>query len=173
MTARTKIILSSFSLAIAAAMAPAAPALAQTSIGVGAQVKDVSGGTVGTITSVEGDSVILRTDRHDARLAAESFAVTEGGLVLGMTQAELNAEIDKAEGDLARMVAPGAAIRDTAGAMVGTIETVEGDLATVKLPNVSVQLPVSAFAAGEQGLVIGMTVAEIEAQVAATQTTTN
>lgn len=169
MTARTKIILSALSIAVAGSMASAAPALAQASasISAGAVVKDVDGGTVGTISSVDGEFVILKTDRYEARLPASSFTAAEGHYLFGMTQAQLNAEVEKAQIDPATLLTAGAAVHDTSGGLVGTVEAVDGGLATLKLSSISVKLPVSAFAANEQGLVIGATAAELEAQAAA------
>lgn len=167
MSARIRIIFSSLSLAIAASMTPATPALAQSAISAGAQVKDTNGGTVGTVTSVDGQFVILKTDKHEVRLPVNSFTAADGHYLFGMTQAQLNAEVEKAVVDPADLLKAGAIVRDASGGLVGTIETVDAGLATVKLATVSVKLPVSAFAAGPQGLVIGMTAAELEAQAAA------
>src|SRR5688572_5968087 len=52
---------------------PAAPAAAQAAVQAGAVVKDPQGGEVGTIASVEGDQVVLRTDRHQARIPAAAI----------------------------------------------------------------------------------------------------
>lgn len=167
MTARTKIILSAISMAVAGSLAPAALAQAPASISAGAVVKDVDGGAVGTISSVDGEFVILKTDKYEARLPVSSFTAAEGHYLFGMTQAQLNAEVEKAQIDPATLMTAGAVVRDTAGGLVGTVEAVDSGLATVKLSTTSVKLPVSAFAANEQGLVIGATAAELEAQAAA------
>lgn len=169
MTARTRIILSSLSLALAASMAPAAPALAQAtaSVAAGAQVKDTSGGLVGTVSSVDGEFLILKTDKHEVRLPVASFTAAEDHLLFGMTQAQLNAEVEKAKVNPADLMIAGAVVHDTSGGLVGTIEKVDAGLATLKLSSTSVKLPVSAFAANQQGLLLGMTAAELEAQAAA------
>jgi preprotein translocase subunit YajC len=162
-----RIILSSLSLAIAAAL-PVQPAFAQAaSVAAGAKVSDTNGGEVGTVTSVDGEFVIVKTDKHEVRLPANSFTATESGLLFGMTQAQLNAEIEKAKINPVDLLKAGAEVRDTAGGLIGTIEAVEGDLATVKLAKLSVKLPVSVFGAGPDGLVLGTTAAELEAQAAA------
>jgi preprotein translocase subunit YajC len=167
LTARAKIILSSLSLVVAAAGMAAQPAAAAAPITAGTVVKDTNGGQVGTVASVDGEFLIVKTDKHEVKLPKASFTATDSGLLFGMTQAQLNAEVEKAKVDPAELLKAGAVVRDTAGGVVGTVETVEADLATVKLPTTSVQLPVSAFAADAQGLVIGVTAAELEAQVSA------
>lgn len=167
LTARTKLILSSISFAIAAAAIPAQPALAQATIAAGVKVNDTQGAPVGTVTSIDGDFVILKTDKHEVRLPKNSFTPTDDALLFGMTQAQLNAEVEKAQVDPADLLKAGAQVRDTAGGLVGTIEAVEAEFATLKLTALSVKLPISAFGATAEGLVIGTTAAELEAQAAA------
>lgn len=57
----------------------------------------------------------------------------------------------------------GAAVSDTSGNPVGTIESVSGDLAVVSTGTNKVSLPVSAFGQGEKGPVIAMTKAQLDA----------
>ena len=172
MTAKARIILSSLSLAVAAAGLSAQPAFAQAaSITVGTVVKDTQGGNVGTVTSVDGEYLVVKTDKHEVRLPKVSFTATAEGALFGMTQAQLNAEVEKSVIDPATLLKAGAQVRDTAGGVVGTIEAVEAELATIKLPSASVKLPVASFAADSEGLVIGATAAELEAQVSAATAT--
>ena len=63
-------------------------------------------------------------------------------------------------------VAVGAAVSDTSGNPVGTIEAVEGDLAVLSTGTNKVSLPISSFGAGEKGPVLGMTKAEVDAAAA-------
>ena len=77
---------------ILAVTVPAASAAAQS---VGMAVTDVNGGPVGTVTGVNGDVVTVKTDRLEANLPKASFTPHEGKLLVGMTQAELNAAIEK------------------------------------------------------------------------------
>jgi hypothetical protein len=60
-------------------------------------------------------------------------------------------------------VKAGAAVSDTSGNPVGTIESVSGDLAVVSTGANTVSLPVSAFGQGEKGPVIAMTKAQLDA----------
>lgn len=60
-------------------------------------------------------------------------------------------------------VKAGAAVSDTSGNPVGTIESLNGDLAVVSTGSNKVSLPVSAFGQGEKGPVIAMTKAQLDA----------
>jgi hypothetical protein len=80
-------------LAVAAPLAPAA-AQAQAAINVGMQVADSAGGAVGSVAAVKGDNLLIKTDKHEVLLPKTSFSVSEGKLLFGMTQAQLNAEIE-------------------------------------------------------------------------------
>jgi preprotein translocase subunit YajC len=157
-------LLASASLALAA---PLTPALAQAAGGfaVGTLVTDANGGPVGTVTAVNGDVVTIRTDKLEANLSKSSFAVNDGKLLVGMTQAELNAAIeqDKATADAA--LAVGAAVKDNAGAAAGTIDAIDAEFVTIKLASgKSVRLPRTGIAGSVNGAVIGGTAAELEAQ---------
>ena len=61
-------------------------------------------------------------------------------------------------------VTTGATVVDSAGAPVGTIESVADDMAVIATGTAKVRVPVTALTAGEKGLTIGMTKAELEAQ---------
>ena len=63
-------------------------------------------------------------------------------------------------------VAVGAAVSDTSGNPVGTIEEVNGDLAVLSTGTHKVSLPISSFGAGAKGPVLGMTRAEVDAAAA-------
>jgi hypothetical protein len=63
-------------------------------------------------------------------------------------------------------VAAGQAVVDTAGAPVGTIEAVNNGVATLSTGTTKVGVPVTSFAMGPKGPVIGLTKAEIEAKAA-------
>ncbi len=63
-------------------------------------------------------------------------------------------------------VAAGAQVSDAQGGAVGTIESVSGGNAVVSTGTAKAALPLSAFAQGPNGLIIGMTKAELEAAIA-------
>ncbi len=147
----------------AAALLPlAAPALAQSALRVGATVTDPQGGTVGTITAINGPNLTLRTDRHEAQLPVTSFTATESAVLFGMTQAALNAAIEAAEARAQAAFAVGAVVRDRDGAELGPIQALDAETVTIRLSNGLVRLPRSALAAGPQGLVTGATLAELQ-----------
>ena len=83
---------------------------------VGTQVLDANGGPVGTVTAVNGDVVTVKTDKLEANLSKASFAQQEGKLLIGMTQAELNAAIEKDKAAAEASLAVGAPVKDSAGA---------------------------------------------------------
>ena len=95
MNFRSKLILIGLA-ATAAAFQPAAAQTAPAAAGftAGAKVADTAGGEVGTITSVDGDFVILKTDKHEVRLPKTSFTAHEGGFIMAMTRDQVNACVE-------------------------------------------------------------------------------
>lgn len=157
-------------LLLATSMAAVAmqPASAQTGISAGAKVSDTQGGEVGTITRVDGQYVILKTDRHEVRLPTTSFTAHEGGFLIGMTRDQLNAEVDKTLAQANLKVAVGATVTGSQGGVVGTIEALDDQFVTVKLTSGKmVRLPRKSVGPGQNGALIGMTVAELEAAAGA------
>jgi preprotein translocase subunit YajC len=165
MTFRNKLFLTMIPLALIAA-----PAVAQTAaaFSAGAKVSDTQGGEVGTITSVDGEFVIVKTDRHEVRLPKASFTAHNGGFIMAMTRAQLNAEVDKAQAQALANLAAGAAVAGSDGGSVGTIDAIDAEFVTVKLSSGKlVRLPRSAVSANASGAVVGMSVAELEAAAGA------
>lgn len=141
----------------------AAPAQAQS---VGMQVVDTSGGNVGLVSKIDANLVTVRTDRHEVALPKASFTPHEGKLLFGMTQAELNAATDKSLAEAAAALQPGATVKGSAGASVGTIDSIDADFVTIKLESEKlVRIPRAGIAAGAEGAVIGMTAQELAAHV--------
>jgi len=149
-----------------ASLALASPAFAQAGgFTVGAQVLDSSGNPVGTISAINGDVVTVKTDKVEAPLGKASFAQQDGKLYIGNTQAELNALVEQANAAAAASLAVGAPVKDSAGATAGTIEAIDAEFVTLKLASgKSVRLPRNGIAGSAQGAVIGLTVADLEAQ---------
>lgn len=170
MTARKKLILSTLPIALFAsgpAIQPAFAQAAQASIAAGAQVKDTAGGDVGTVTSVDGQFVVLKTDRHEVRLPVSSFTAHQGHFIMAMTRDQLNAEVDKTKAAASANLVAGATVTGSQGGTVGTIDAIDDQFVTVKLTSGKmVRLPRKAIAAAPTGGVIGMTVAELEAAAA-------
>lgn len=146
-------------LALAAVSVPAAAAVT-----AGAIVKDTAGGEVGTILKVEGDQLVLKTDKHEVRLPVASFTATDGGALFGMTRAQLNAEVDKAEAAAAAQIVAGASVKGPTGAEVGKIEAVDAQFVTLKLASgATVRALRTAFAGGPAGPVTSLTADQLEA----------
>ncbi|HYC95954.1 MAG TPA: hypothetical protein VEB39_09690 [Sphingomicrobium sp.] len=149
-----------------ASLALASPAFAQAGgFTVGAQVLDSSGNPVGTISAINGDVVTVKTDKVEANLGKASFAQQDGKLYIGNTQAELNALVEQANAAAAASLVVGAPVKDSAGAAAGTIEAIDAEFVTLKLASgKSVRLPRNGIAGSASGAVIGVTVADLEAQ---------
>jgi preprotein translocase subunit YajC len=147
-----------------ASLALASPAFAQTGgFTVGTQVLDSSGGTVGTVTAISGDVVTVKTDKLDANLGKASFAEQDGKLYIGMTQADLNAAVEKDQAAAEASLAVGAEVKDSAGASAGTIEAIDAEFVTIKLASgKSVRIPRTGIAGSANGAVIGLTAADLE-----------
>lgn len=162
-------LFATLALAPLASVLPAAPAMAQTgTVTVGMQVVDVSGGLVGTVNAIRGNVLTIKTDKHEVALPRESFTLTAGKLLFGMTQAELNAATEKTLAEAAAQMVAGAEVKGTGGAHVGTLESVNNEVATIKLDSGRlVQIPRSGVVAGPEGIVIGVTAAQLEAQLEA------
>ena len=140
--------------------APAAAASA-VNVAVGATVSDTSGQPVGTIESVTGGNAVLSTGAAKASIPVSSFAKGTGGLVIGITKADLEAQV--AQASKPQQIAAGMAVSGPQGAPVGKVEAVTGDMVTVATANSKAQLPKTAFAQGPNGLVIGLTAEQLDA----------
>jgi hypothetical protein len=147
----------------------AAPAVAQAqaAIGVGMQITDASGGAVGTVTAVKGDNLLVKTDKHEVLLPKASFAVSDGKLLFGMTQAQLDAEIEKNLAASSAAIVAGATVKGSAGTQVGTIESVAGGKATIALQNgKKIAVPEEGLRGNSDGSVtIGYSSEQLEALV--------
>lgn len=150
-------------------LAVAAPAFAQASGGpaVGMQVVDTKGGAVGTVEALKGDNVLVKTDKHEALLPKNSFAVSDGQLYFAMTQAELDAEIEKHVAAAQASVAAGATVKGLSGIELGKIDSVSDDALVIALSSGNkVELNKSGVRGNADGSVtIGLTAEQLEAQV--------
>jgi hypothetical protein len=162
-------------IALAAACGLSAAALPATvptqtaapGIAAGMEVVDRAGNPVAQVDSVDGDFLVVRTDRHPARLPRSSFTPYQGKLLFGMTRDQLNAEIERDVAAAQARIAPGAPVRGTGGAVAGTIETVGQDYVVVRLVSgEKVRLPRTSLAPGPDGAVMGVTAAQLRELVA-------
>jgi len=141
------------------ATAPARP----ITISPGVQVVDVAGNPVGTVQSVRGSELILKTDRHEVRLPITSFTPDKGKLVFGMSREALNRSADAL---LAKALLPGAAVHGKNGALIGHIDAIDEQFVTVELQSGEpIRLPRASVGPGRNGAVLGITTAELEEMV--------
>lgn len=149
-------------------IAPVAPVM--TTFGIGMDVVDGQGVAVGVLTAVAADSVTVKTDRHQAQLPKSSLTISDGKALFGMTQAELNASVEKSLASTATAaLAIGAEVKGKGGTPIGTVDSATGDSVTIKLAGgQKISIPRSGIAIGADGSgTIGITAAELEAQVRA------
>ena len=151
----------------AVGIAIASPAAAQAGPTVGMQVTDAAGGTVGTVTAIKGDNIQVKTDKHDALLPKSSFTVANGKLLFGMTQAQLDAEIEKSLAAANSAIVAGATVNGTGGTKVGTIDAVADGKVTITLEDgKKIAVPQEGLRGNTDGTVtIGYTAAQLEALV--------
>jgi preprotein translocase subunit YajC len=129
----------------------------------GTQVVDVGGNIVGTVQSVQGNFLVIKTDRHEVRLPTSSFTPDKGKLLFGMTREALNLATDAM---LAKAFLPGAEVRGKNGTLAGHIEAINEEFVTVELEGgQSIRLPRDSVAPGSAGAVLGITVAELRQMV--------
>lgn len=72
------------------AMAPVTEA-DPTDFRAGLQVRDVEGGLVGTVESVDSEGAVVNTGNRRAKLPFASFGKNESGLVISLSRSELEA----------------------------------------------------------------------------------
>lgn len=156
-------------LALAAALACAAPVAAPaqtapaTAIMPGMTVVDPSGATVGMITSVKGDQLVLKTDKHEVQLPASSFTPSKGKLLFALTQSQLNTQTEQAMADANAKLVVGTKVYGDSGALVGTITAIDDQLFTLQLTGGKViRMPLTAIAPRAEGAVLGITAAELQ-----------
>jgi preprotein translocase subunit YajC len=158
-----------FGTLAAAGLAIAAPALAQAPAGVtvGMQVTDANGGPVGTVTAIQGSNLLIKTDRHEALLPGTSFTPADGKLLFGMTQAQLDSEIDKSMAAANAAIVAGATVKGTGGADVAKIDSVADGKVTMTLQSgKKIAVPQEGLRGNPDGTVtIGYTAEQLDALV--------
>jgi preprotein translocase subunit YajC len=147
----------------------AAPAAAQAPAGinVGMLVTDAAGGRVGTVAAINGDNLLIKTDKHEVMLPKASFTAAEGKLFFGMTQAQLDAEIEKNLAAASASVAAGATVKGLTGTAVGKIDSIADGNATISLESGKlIQVQQTALRGNPDGSVtIGYTAEQLAALV--------
>ncbi|MES2903834.1 MAG: hypothetical protein V4696_06595 [Pseudomonadota bacterium] len=165
------------SLALAVAMLPAMasaqaptsnPAAAAGAPVVGMAVVDAKGGAVGTITALAADGVTVKTDRHLAVIPRSGVIVNKDKAIIGMTQVELNAQIEMAIAAAPKLeLAVGGTVKGSAGTSIGTLDAVSAESVTIKLSDGKlIAIPRTSIAAESGGGgKIALTAAQLDAMV--------
>lgn len=158
----------------AAGIAIAVPAAANAQAGIapGMQVTDAAGGRVGTVSAINGDNLLIKTDKHEVMLPKTSFTAAEGKLLFGMTQAQLDAEIEKNLAAASASVVAGATVNGVGGTPLGKIEALADGNATITLDGGrKIQVQQSALRGNPDGTVtIGYTADQLKALLATPET---
>jgi preprotein translocase subunit YajC len=152
-----------FSVIAASAFALSTPAFAQA-IAPGMQVVDSAGAAVGTVKSVDGDNVLVKTDKHEVQIPKTSFAVDAGKLLFGMTQEQLNAAAEKSMATANASIVAGATVKGIGGSEIGKIDSVADGKVTIALSaGQKIQVPDSGVRGNPDGTVtIGFSSAQIQ-----------
>jgi hypothetical protein len=147
----------------------ATPTLA--AITVGATVKDTNGGVVGTVTKLAGDNVVVDTGTHKVTIPIQSFADTPQGPLLALTKSQLDASVEQAEAAqkarLANAIQPGATLRGSQGAVLGSIAALDGEFVMVQGEVGQARIPKADLYLAADGLHFGMTAAQFAEAVKA------
>jgi len=161
-----RIILGTFAAAGLLLAAPAA-AQPQAAITVGMQVTDASGAPVGTVAGINGSNLLIKTAKHEAQIPRASFSVSNGKLLFGMTQAQLDAQIEQSSAAASASIAAGASVKGVGGAAIGTIDSVADGNVTITLQDgKKIAVPQTGLRGNSDGTVtIGLTAAQLDARV--------
>ena len=147
------------------ALALSAPAFAQA-MSPGMQVTDPNGGAVGSVKAVQGDNLLINTGAHEVLLPKASFTAANGKLLFGMTQAQLNAEIEKTQAAAKASVAAGASVKGLQGTEIGKIESVtDSDVIIALSSGKKIQVGRNGVRGNADGTVtVGLTAEQLNAQ---------
>nr|WP_314442868.1 hypothetical protein [uncultured Sphingomonas sp.] len=153
-------------LAAAAALALASPSAASAQaapIAPGTQIVDTAGNPVGSVTSVTGDQVVVKTDKVEVQLPATSFTPNEGKLLFALTREQLNTQTQQALAEANAKLVAGTSVYGQNGTLAGTIEAIDAETVTVKLTGGKlIRMPRASIAPGPQGAVLGVSAAELQ-----------
>ena len=150
----------------------AAPAAATAAPTVGATIFDSAGVSLGTVDSVTPQAIVINTGTAKVPVPPTSIGKTGKGFAMAMTKADLDAAVAGAQAQAQAAVkaklVPGGSVSGINGSPVGTIKAADAQSVTITTAKGEAKLPVSAFSANASGqLIIGMTAADLEAQIAA------
>lgn len=168
-----KSILTAVSAIAMAVAVPTAPAMAQDAATVQPGMTVVNANddsVVGTVTALKDGNVVVKTDKYEVALPANSFTPNEGKLLFAMSQADLNAAVEADMAKAKAALAAGAHVMSQDGVHVGTLEAIDDQYATIALSDGGkIKIPANGVAGSPNGAVIGLTAAQLKAQTAAGQ----
>lgn len=158
--------------ALAQAAAPAqAPATGAATVATGATVYDTTGGVVGTVESTDGTNAVVNTGTVKAAIPLTSLGKGAQGPVLAMTKAQLEAAAGQqqaqASADFKSKLVPGATVYGSGGTQLGTIKSVNASGVTLTTTDGDAVLPATGFGPGPQGVMLGMTAAQLKSAMTA------
>jgi preprotein translocase subunit YajC len=144
----------------------AAPVAAQS---VGMQIVDTTGNPVGSVTAINGDNLQVKTDKHEVLLPKSSFTVDGGKLLFGMTQVQLDAEIEKSEAVSNAAVVAGATVKGLQGTEIGKIDSVsDSDVVIALTSGKKIQVARNGVRGNPDGTVtVGLTADQLDGAGAA------
>ncbi len=156
--------------------APAQPATGTTATvtaatpTIGATVYDPAGTPAGTIKTVDAQSVLIATGTNDVAVPLSAIGSSPKGVTVTLTRAQLDAAAAEAKTAAAAQVkaqlVPGTSVRSLNGsAVLGTIKATDAEFVTLTTAKGDVKLPVTGFAAGPNGVILGLTAAQFDAVV--------
>ena len=159
---------------VAATLASAAPALAQTapaSVTAGATVYGPDGNEVGTVDKVSGTTAIVNTGKHSAALPTSAFGKNDKGLLVSMSKDQLDAAVEaaeaKASGALDTALVAGATVHSSDGQPMGTVKAISPEgVVTIDNAGSVFSLKKDAFTTDAQGLALRATKAAVDEAVA-------
>jgi hypothetical protein len=136
-------------------------------ITIGMKVTDSSGAAVGSVVGLKDSNLLIRTDKHDALLPSSSFTIDGGKLLFGMTQAQLDTQIEQSLAAASSAIVAGATVKGLAGTAVGTIDSVADGNVTIALQDgKKIAVPQAGLRGNTDGSVtIGFSAAQLEALV--------
>ena len=151
----------------AAGLFLAAPAVAQAGITPGMQITDATGAPVGTVKAVQGSNLLITTGKHEVLLPSASFTADHGKLLFGMTQAQLNGQIEQSLAAANASIVAGATVKGISGTPVGTIESIADGNVTITLQSgKKIAVPQSGLRGNaDHTVTIGYSAAQLEAMV--------
>ena len=155
-----KKIITALGVGALVAIAPVTPAMAQA-----LEIVDPAGNKVGYMVSMDTETglITLKTDKYEVQLPKGSFTPNGETLMFSMTQAELNAEVERGKKELADTASVGRAVRDADLQPAGVIEAMTDDAVMVRLANNTiVAIPHNGITPHLDGAILGYRNADLE-----------